>query len=101
MRAGRLAWSFGPWSASLEEFWPLAEKLSSIAAGLLSLRRLGPFVRQLFAAAPGLWQTVAECCSALTALPQQAAEVFTGYGDSRIDPGFKNAIRESSCTPSV
>jgi hypothetical protein len=66
----------------MEEPWPLAERLSSIAADLLSVKRFEPFVRQLFAAAPGSWQTVAACCSALAGLPQHAAEAFAHHGDS-------------------
>ena len=36
----------------MDEEWPLEEKLSNVAADLLSERRYEPFVRRLFAVAP-------------------------------------------------
>src|SRR5436190_23257036 len=66
----------------MEEPWPLAEKLSGIAADLVSQPRFEPFVRRLFAAAPGSWQTVAGCCSGLTELPRHAPEVFAEHGEA-------------------
>ncbi len=66
----------------MDEAWPLAERLSNVAADLLSERRFEPFIRRLFAVSPGTFQAVADCCSGLPALPGFAAEVFAEHGDS-------------------
>lgn len=66
----------------MEEPWPLAEKLSSIAADLLSEKRFEPFVRQLFKGISGSWQTVKNCCSELAELPVHAEEIFVEHVDT-------------------
>jgi hypothetical protein len=48
----------------------------------LSVERFEPFVRRLFAADPGRWLTVADCCAGLPALPDFAAEVFAEHAES-------------------
>ncbi len=65
----------------MEEACPLEEKLSNVAADLLSERRFEAFVRRLFAAPPGVWQGVAACCSSMPVLPGLAAEVFAGHAE--------------------
>jgi hypothetical protein len=66
----------------LDEDWPLTERLSNVAADLLSERRFEPFIRRLFAVVPGAWQGVADCCSGLPAPPRFAAEIFAEHTDS-------------------
>lgn len=63
----------------MEESWPLEERLSNIAADLLSERRFEPFVRRIHAVAPGTWQAVSDCCCDLTGLPNSAAAVFARH----------------------
>jgi hypothetical protein len=67
---------------ALEESWPFDERLSSIAADLLSERRYEPFVRRLFASPPGEWQGVAACCSGLPVLPDFSGNVFAEHAES-------------------
>ena len=66
----------------MDEAWPLAERLSNVAADLLSERRFELFIHRLLAVAPGAWQAVADCCSGLPALPGFAAEVFAEHADT-------------------
>lgn len=65
----------------MKEAWPLEDRLTDVAADLLSERRFEPFVRCLFAASPGVWQGVAACCSGMTVLPGSAAEVFAEHAE--------------------
>lgn len=55
--------------------------MTAIAADLLSERRFQPIVRRIFAVPPGVWQTVASCCSGAAEQPEAAPAVFAAYGD--------------------
>ena len=59
----------------------LREKLTSVAADLLSFRRFQPAVRRIFAAPAGTWQSVASCCAGSTDLPEFASEVFAEHAE--------------------
>jgi len=59
----------------------LRTDLAAFAADLLSERRFQPIVRRIFAAPPGVWQTVASCCSGAVELPESAVAVFPAHAD--------------------
>lgn len=63
----------------VDEPWTLEDTLSSVCADLLSEQRFEPFVHRLFAAPPGSWRTVAECCRDLPEPPRHAAELFAEH----------------------
>jgi hypothetical protein len=68
----------------VDEPWTLEDMLSSVCADLLSERRFEPFVRRLFASPSGSWQSVAECCNGLPALPSLASELFAAHAEALV-----------------
>ena len=66
----------------MDEVDPLHQKLTNIAADLLSSSRFNdPFLRRLFETPAGVWRTVAACCAGAEMLPGFAAEAFVDHAE--------------------
>jgi len=65
----------------MDEIDRLQANLASVAADLLSERRFQPILRRIFSVAPGVWQTVASCCSGTIEQPRTAPQVFAAHAD--------------------
>lgn len=76
--AQNLEWAFNEvWNGE----WSLEEKLSSVAADLITDKPYKPFRQRLAQCKFGEWQSVATLCEGMEELPRYAAEVFEEVGN--------------------